>query len=219
MFVKKYYSRYKKTEPKVKIKDDGVFEIVNRLLQFPWILGGTKDFLLSIKKLYEKHGELTKSQIDTIKKIEEKNSEETLSRYNEWALSYDENKKRIAFICANYYKNNPPYFSQLSERILNEPGFTPSEKQYKSMCENKFTKKVIAATEAESKYCAGTIVKGRKSAPADICDKLFSVIRINAKPVQSAAKGAKIYEILPFGKTQTIFCEERFLRKTRKSEA
>ena len=141
MFVKKYYSKYKKVPPKPKIKDDKIFETVNDLLKFPWILGGTKDFLLSIKELYEKHGELTKNQIGAIKKIEEKNSEETLSKYNEWAENYDENKRTIAVICASYYKNNPPYFTHLSERILSESDFVPSEKQYKSMCENKFTKK------------------------------------------------------------------------------
>jgi len=37
--------------------------------------------------------------------------------------------------------------------------------------------------------------------------------------VQSAAKGAKLYELLPFGKTSTIFCEERYLKKIRKMEA
>ena len=87
------------------------------------------------------------------------------------------------------------------------------------MCENKFTKKVIEATQAEPKYSVGVIIKGRKNAPLNVRDGLFSIIRVGMKPVQSAAKGAKIYEILPLGKTQTIFCEERYLRKTRKSEA
>ena len=71
MFVKKYYNKYKKVAAKPKIKDDKVFETVNKLLELPWILGGTKDFLSSMKELYEKHGELTKNQIDAIKSLEE----------------------------------------------------------------------------------------------------------------------------------------------------
>ena len=132
--------------------------------------------------------------------------------------NYDEEKREIASICALYYKNNPPYFSQLAERIFNELDFVPSEKQYKSMCENKFTKKVIEATKAEAKYPVGTVIRGRKNAPINIRDSLFSVIKINATAVQSAAKGAKMYELLPFGKTHTIFCEERYLKKINKSE-
>lgn len=219
MFVKKYYSRYKKVPPEPKIKDDNTFDIVNNLLKLPWILGGTKDFLLSIKQSYEKIGELTKKQIEAVKKIEVKNSAETVDKYNDWIKDYGQDKKEIAEICAHYYKSNPPYFADLSEKILNDSEFVPSERQYISMCENKFAVKVVEATRAEPKFKVGMIVKGRKNAPSAVENQLFSIIKINATPVVSAAKGAKMYELLPFGKTQTVFCEERFLRKTRKSEA
>ena len=84
---------------------------------------------------------------------------------------------------------------------------------------NKFALKVIEATRSEPKFKVGTIVKGRKNAPVIVKNQLFSIIKVNAAPVKSAAKGAKLYELLPFGKTQTVFCEERHIRKTRKSEA
>jgi hypothetical protein len=219
MFVKKYYSRYKKVSPKPKIKDDNTFEIVNNLLKLPWILGGTKDFLLSIKHSYEKVGELTKKQIEAVRKIETKNSSETIEKYNDWAANYEKDKKETAKICANYYRNNPPYFSDLSDKILNDSEFIPSERQYIALCENKFALKVIEATRSEPKFEVGTIVKGRKNAPVIVKNQLFSIIKVNAAPVKSAAKGAKLYELLPFGKTQTVFCEERYIRKTRKSEA
>ena len=162
---------------------------------------------------------MTKNQIEAVRKIEVKNSQDTVENYNKWVASYDDDKKEIAKICAFYYKNNPPYFANLSEKILNEPDFVPTEKQFVSMCKNKFTMKVVEATNSPAKYEAGMIVKGRKNAPLNVRDELFSVMKINAAPVTSAAKGAKIYELLPFGKTTTIFCEERYLRKTRKSEA
>ena len=121
--------------PKPKIKDDNTFEIVNNLLKLPWILGGTKDFLLSIKHSYEKVGELTKKQIEAVKKIETKNSSETIEKYNDWAANYEKGKKETAKICANYYRNNPPYFSDLSDKILNDSEFIPSERQYIALCE------------------------------------------------------------------------------------
>ena len=110
---------------------------------------------------------------------------------------------------------NLAYISAIADSL----DFVPSERQYLSMCKNKFTMKVVEATNSPAKYEAGMIVKGRKNAPLNVRDELFSVMKINAAPVTSAAKGAKIYELLPFGKTTTIFCEERYLRKTRKSEA
>ena len=181
------------------------------------MFGGTKEFLLSMKDLYEKHGELTKNQINAVKKIKEKNSQETLENYNEWLTRYDEEKKEIANICANYYKNNPPYFAHLAERILSEVDFAPTEKQYKSMCENKFTKKVINETISEPKFKVGQLVQGRKIAPIKVRDCLFSIIEIGAVPVTSSAKGAKIYTLLPLGKTDVVECEERYLKKTRKN--
>ena len=216
MFVKKYYKRYKKTSSGPKIKDDNVYDMVKSLLNLPWLFGGTRDFLLSIKEAYEKNGELTKKQIDTVKKIEVKNSTETVEKYNDWAIRYGEGKKEVAVICAHYYKNNPPYFADLSNKILNDDEFTPSERQYVAMCENKFATKVVEATMSEPKYEVGTIIKGRKNAPVIVKDQLFSIIKVNAAPVKSAAKGAKMYELLPFGKTQTIFCEERYLKNVRK---
>ena len=219
MFVKKYYKRYKKISSDPKIKDDNVFDLVKNLLNLPWVFGGKKDFLLSIKKTYEKNGELTKKQIDAVKKIEMKNSPATVGEYNDWSEKYGESRKETAKICANYYKNNPPYFADLSEKILSDEEFVPSERQYVAMCENKFAVKVIEATRSKPKFEVGMIVKGRKNAPAIVENQLFSIIKVNAAPVRRAAKGAKLYELLPFGKTQTVFCEERHIRKTRKSEA
>tara|TARA_R100000742_G_C4243776_1_gene62996 strand:+ start:117 stop:776 length:660 start_codon:yes stop_codon:yes gene_type:complete len=219
MFVKKYYKRYKKISNEPKIKDDNVFDMVKNLLSLPWILGGTKDFLLSIKETYEDKGVLTQKQIDAVKNIEAKNADETIEKYNDWVENYGQDEREIAEICAHYYKSNPPYFADLSNKILSDDDFVPSRRQYISMCENKFASKVVEATRAEPKYEVGMIVKGRKKAPANVENQLFSIIKVNAAPVRSAAKGAKLYELLPFGKTQTVFCEERHIRKTRKSEA
>ena len=176
MFVKKYYKRYKKISTAPKIKDDNVFDVVKNLLSLPWILGGTKDFLLSIKETYEDKGVLTQKQIDAVKNIEAKNADETIEKYNDWVENYGQNEREIAEICAHYYKSNPPYFADLSNKILSDDDFVPSRRQYISMCENKFASKVVEATRAEPKYEVGMIVKGRKKAPANVENQLFSII-------------------------------------------
>ena len=84
------------------------------------------------------------------------------------------------------------------------------------MCANKFTQKVIRETRTRPKFEVGQLVQGRKNAPISIKDSYFSVIEIGVKPVISAAKGAKMYTLLPFGRTQVVDCEERFLKKAQK---
>ena len=86
MFVRKYYKRYKKISTAPKIKDDNVFDVVKNLLSLPWILGGTKDFLLSIKETYEDKGVLTQKQIDAVRNIETKNADQTIEKYNDWVM-------------------------------------------------------------------------------------------------------------------------------------
>ena len=215
MTIRKYYSGYKKIK-KPKVKDDSVLERIENILKIPFIFGNTKQFLESIYDQYNKNGNLTEAQLKAVNSIDKKYSEETVLDYEKWKEKYDEDKKELARICAFYYKNNPPYFKELSERILSDHDFVPTEKQFISMCENKFTQKVIHETKVKPKFAVGQLVHGRKNAPIKIRDSYFSVIEIGAVPVTSAAKGAKVYTLLPLGQTQVVDCEERFLKKAQK---
>jgi hypothetical protein len=217
MFVKKYYSRYKKMDSaKQKIKDDTILGRIENILKFPFIYESTRQFLTSVYEQYNKNGNLTETQLKSVKKIEEKYSLETVVAYEDWKKRYNEEKRNTAKICAHYYKANPPYFAELGRKILQNLDFVPTEKQYRSMCENNFAKKVIRETLSEPKFEVGQLVKGRKNAPLSIADRFFSVIEIGVAPVTSAAKGAKKYTLLPLGNTKIVECEERFLKKTKK---
>ena len=215
MTIRRYYSKYKKIK-KPKVKDDSILERIENILKIPFVFGSTKQFLESIYEQYNKNGSLTEAQLNAVNKIDKKYSEETVVDYDRWKGEYDEEKKEVAQICAFYYKNNPPYFKELSEKILSDPDFVPTEKQFNSMCKNKFTEKVIRETRSEPRFKVGQLVQGRKNAPIKIRDSYFSVIETGAEPVISAAKGAKVYTLLPRGKTQVVNCEERFLKKAQK---
>ena len=215
MITRKYYNKYKKIS-KQKIEDDSLLERIESVLKFPLIYGNTKTFLESIYEQYNRNGTVTEKQLNAVKKIEEKYSEETMINYENWKKLYNDDKMEVAKICAIYYKNNPPYFKELSEKILNDSDFVPTEKQFNSMCKNKFAQKVIRETKVQPKFSVGQLVQGRKNAPLKIRNCYFSVIEIGAKPVISAAKGTKIYGLLPLGKVQVVDCEERFLKKAQK---
>jgi len=215
MTTHRYYNKYKKIR-KPKIKDDSVLERIENILKIPFILENTKGFLESVYEQYNKNGSLTQPQLNAVNKINKKYSSETIVDYEKWVERYCQDDRDMAKICAFYYKNNPPYFKELSEKILNEPNFVPTEKQFNSMCTNKFAEKVVRETRSVPKYLVGQLVQGRKNAPIKIRDSYFSVIEIGAVPVISAAKGAKVYTLLPLGKTQVVNCEERFLKKAQK---
>tara|TARA_R110000824_G_scaffold332200_1_gene518845 strand:+ start:2143 stop:2796 length:654 start_codon:yes stop_codon:yes gene_type:complete len=217
MSTKKFYNGYKKMRTsKLKFKDETVPKRIENILKYPIIFGNTKKFLESVYEQYDKNGELSEAQLNAVKKIENKYSKETLEDYEKWKSNYDKEKKEIATLCALYYKINPPYFAELAQNILDDENFIPTQRQYDGMCNNKYTKKVVEQTKAEPKFSVGQLLRGRKTAPLTIRDKYFSVIEIGAKPITSAALGAKIYTLLPLGKTQVAYCEERFLKKVKK---
>ena len=80
-----------------------------------------------------------------------------------WSSQYDDQKRGRAEICALYYKANPPYFTNLANKILNDDKFVPTEKQYRSICQNKFAMKVIKSYEDDPLYEIVNMVRFRKS--------------------------------------------------------
>ena len=135
-----------------------------------------------------------------------------------WAGEYTDERRKIAKICAEYYAANPPYFRDLADKVLNDTEFVPTERQYRALCENKFAKKVLAATTSEPKFEKGAMVKGRSTAIRAIRDKHVVVIDVDAAPVKSAAKGTKVYRVLPVGSPTTILVEERDLKNGRRKK-
>jgi len=72
---------------------------------------------------------------------------------------------------------------------------------------------------AEAKYPVGSYVlprAGNYPLKRSTGGKPCIVVAVNASPIVSAAKGSKIYKLLPIGKAETIFAEERMLMKARK---
>ena len=102
----------------------------------------------------------------------------------------------------------------VSKKILEDKIYVLSEKTYKSMCENKYAKKVIRETNAEPKYPVGTLVKFRKAYGESI--NVCTVIDTDTSYITSAAKGAKKYLVLPFGYSKPVEVEERHIKKYRK---
>jgi len=182
------------------------------------------NFVDSLMMQVKKGRKLSPRQNDILQKVESKVSPQAIENTNLWKKSWDEEKKRIAKICANYYKHTP-YFKAESQDILSDPNMVLSQKLYSKMCENKYAKKVIAEATKKPLFPVGSVAMLRETAGRNLSYSIFQacagtplfVMKILGE-VKSAAKGAKQYELLPAGAAATIIVEERYLKKYRKSK-
>mgnify|MGYP006409374911 CR=1 FL=1 len=177
-----------------------------------------RGFIESLQEQFNKRGLLSARQIEIFERIEtQKLSETAQDTKKAWDDNYDEEKRRIALICAEYYLS-AGYFTNLADSVVNDPGFIPSEKAWKKMCENKYAKKVIAEHDAEPKYLIGSVVAFRSTADWSHRQKsggMPCIVISSGGPIKNAAKGTKPYTVLPYGATQVIECEERHIKKCK----
>jgi hypothetical protein len=189
---------------------------------FDAITQNSKNFLNSLLSFLEANGDLTERQQHALRRIEERYSDEAISNRADWEKNYSEQHKKHAQIAASYYSsshNVAGYFRDLALRVLEEPAWIPSEKQYRAMCENKYAKRVIESSIAEPKYPAGSFVMIRAGkGPYQLLQSRVPamVVEADAGPVISAAKGSKLYKILPMGSSTVWTVEERDIKKCRK---
>tara|TARA_B100000989_G_scaffold46334_2_gene29908 strand:+ start:7272 stop:7898 length:627 start_codon:yes stop_codon:yes gene_type:complete len=206
-------------------------EEIEMALSRPVCTGWDRGFLESILSQLEKGRLLSEKQVATATKVILRNGEHAQSLHDEWESVYINEHKSDALVLAQYY-NTTGYFSELTRDILK--GLVPDMRAYTKMRGNKYAQTVLQAHYAVPKYAAGTLVAARAncytkniglSAPTtwssqDMAAKAFLtkgglVIRV-LDVIRSAAKGAKIYKILPIGSTIPVIIEERFIKLKRK---
>ena len=177
-----------------------------------------RGFIESLHEQFNKRGRLSARQLEIFERIEaQKLSETAQDAKKTWDENYDDEKRRIALICAEYYLN-AGYFTGLADSVINDPGFIPTEKAWKKMCENKYAKKIMAEHDATPKYSIGSVVAFRSTADwnhRQQSNGMPCVVISSGGIIKSAAKGSKPYKVLPYGATQIIECEERHIKKCK----
>ena len=196
--------------------DNPVGQKLNLLLSNEQITPRDAAFANSLKNNFARYGALTERQEWALTQMVERYSPEGQLRRENWSEEYRTNHREEALIAAAYYEANPPYFRDLSIRILHEEGFVPTEKQFRSMTMNKYAQKVIAAAKAEAKYPVNSLIEGRASSSRRIRGKKAFVLKVNAAPITNAAKGVKKYLVLPVGEAAPIVVEERDIKLVKK---
>ena len=178
------------------------------------------DFIPSLKGQLLAGRALSARQMEILAKVEARHSDEAKAERDSWVSNFSSEMREKMKIAARYYLANPPYFNDLAVKALEDDAFVPSERAYRKMVQNKYATKVIESTLAEPKFNAGSHVALRANANVGYrvasLDGTGVVLKADAKPVTSPARGSKVYTVLFFGQTTPDFVEERWLKKARR---
>jgi len=196
--------------------DNAEGKIIKEVLANTALSDRDRGFIESLRSGLARFGRLSDKQGYALGRVAERYTKEGLVERSAWLNEYDTEKRNIARIVAEYYHANPPYYKDLAGKILNDEGFVPSKKQFKAIAENKYAQKVVAAAFAPAKYPVSTLIEGRASSPVLRRGKKAFVLKVDAGPIVSAAKGVKRYLVLPVGAAAPILVEERDIKVVKK---
>jgi len=192
-----------------------------------------KGFSISIIEQMNKGRKLSEKQMFHVNKIIEQNSESALAEAAEWESIYREKYEKDAKYLAGYYLTTS-YFRSIVNSIVS--GEVPSRRGFLKMYGNKYAKKILAEREKPARFDARTHVVGNskyrqdkliwtensggdwrlRSEAAKKFDRHGGFIVGVDKTIRSAAKGNKVYKILPVAGKMILYVEERFLKKARR---
>jgi hypothetical protein len=194
---------------------------IKEFLQKECISDRDRAFANSLLRSAEKYSTLTSRQWGAFQQMSHRYDPATIARHHQWRENFGDLERRDLLIVATYYQSQKKYtwYNDLAEKILADPEFIPTEKQYNALVNNKYAHKILSGTQATPAFERGSLVQFRKceGIPRTLHNRLAIVVA-NDLPVLSAARGNKAYAILPFGTTHTQRVEERHLKKPRGSK-
>ena len=176
------------------------------------------DFIPSLRGQLLAGRALSPRQMEILAKVEARHSDKAQAERDSWASSFTSEMREKMVIAARYYLANPPYFGDLARKVIEDDSFVPTKRAFEKMVENKYATRAIESTLAEPKFNAGSHVAIRKTASIGLHSTRRTngvVLKVDAAPVTSAARGSKVYSVLFFGQATPTFVEERWLKKAR----
>ena len=121
------------------------------------------NFVRSIHQQLMAGKTLSPSQERVIARIQNDFGHQARKEEELWQTNYSTENRVEAVRVANYYKANPPYFSDLVRKILTKPDdHILSKREWNKMVENKYSKKIRNQYAAEPKYFSGQLIQFRK---------------------------------------------------------
>jgi hypothetical protein len=141
---------------------DGSLNLANRLstlLADPSLTESNKQFVNSINSFYNKQNYLSPKQYEYFQKIESQYSAASKKEKSDWIDSFDTEKRKIFDNCVKYYiAEGHNFYSNILEKATNDPNYIPTFEEYKKICENNYSSKIIKGYKAPAKYKVDDIV-------------------------------------------------------------
>ena len=185
-----------------------------------------KGFIESVIGQLEKGYKISHNQERIIKRCFDKTSEDEMKKLEEWEGKYDDKKRKIAKIIAEYY-TEAGYFTNWAAKILANPDtYILPEKTWAKMCENKYAKKVLANMEAPKLFEIGGLATVRKAINHNHLVAAQATSRFHYSKMKNQTVMILDYEVkaaqhkvvkcaLLMDPTIVFTCEERRLKKHR----
>lgn len=175
---------------------------------------GDKDFAKSLKQYWDRNSCLTARQFEAIERLENKKIER--SGDDEFRKNFTEEQREILNIVAKYYVSLGKYYIDLALKVIADPKFVPSRKQYATMCENKYAASIVENYKIDPKFDNGEIVIVRDTYRGYMVVPGKVLMVVNATDVVGPAKGSRIYVIQDIQTSETFKLEEKDIKKHRK---
>ena len=202
---------------------------IKQIQDYPTFNDWSRGFCESIVDQIDRGRRLSEKQVEVLTRIFNENTEEEVKKLASWPQEYKNSWYDNAEILAFYY-GKTPYYQEVVRDIQN--GLVPQRHQFHKMLNNKYALKVLTEAKKSSKFNLGDYVVGNAGCQTNhlfaadsgrLSHHVFKdfkrrggfVIEIS-NLIQSAAKGAKRYKILPVGSTIAFWVEERRLKKAPK---
>ena len=174
------------------------------------------DVLSSLEKSLSKYGSLTSGQDNYLKSIERDYC--ALGDLSEWEKEYREKHSKIGKMVAEYYQYIGMYYDKVAEKILSDDNYVPPKRMFMKMIQNKYAQGLLEEVARPKRYPVDSYVMARKGRRIGWNrrkrypdDHIFIVVSNNNFP-RSNARGSTVYELLPFGDSCIITCEEREIK-------
>lgn len=178
------------------------------------VLDGDKQFMTSLKQYWDKNKYLTVRQFEAIGRIENKKTQR--SENEEFRNNFTDEQRETLHIVAKYYASLGTYFKDLALKVVADPQFIPSKKQYAAMCENKYSASLAENYKIPPKFVNGEIVSVRDTYRHHQVTPGQILMVVEATDIVGPAKGSRVYRIAEMGKLETITLEEKDIKKYRK---
>jgi hypothetical protein len=212
-----------------KVDDPTIPARLDAIIANPSITDGDKNFASSLKLGWEKYKSLTANQFAAFERMEKRYDpavvKQNTDANNDWKASFDANKRGILNACANYYITTA-YFRDIAVKVIADPNWIPSEKQYRAMCENKYAQRLIDNINTPPKFNPSDLVSVRKTSyrfAYRFDDYLGNgnknvAIILEVGVAGDVVKGSREYKVMFVGDDMIETITERELKKYREAD-